>query len=82
LVGIASFKDPIVITFLIGLFVTAVLIVRQTTGGIIIGIVLTTLLAIPIGRWWGDASAVNFGNAQLVTWQGVFPLLILAYCFS
>ncbi len=72
LVGIASFKDPIVITFLIGLFVTAVLIVRQTTGGIIIGIVLTTLLAIPIGRWWGDASAVNFGNAQLVTWQGIF----------
>jgi len=72
LVGIASFKDPIVITFLIGLFVTAILIVRQTTGGIIIGIVLTTLLAIPIGRWWGDASAVNFGNAQLVTWQGVF----------
>ncbi|MDI9874620.1 NCS2 family permease [Flectobacillus rivi] len=72
LVGIASFKDPIVITFLIGLFVTAILIVRQTTGGIIIGIVLTTLLAIPIGRWWGDASAVNFGNAQLVTWQGIF----------
>ena len=72
LVGIASFKDPIVITFLIGLFVTAVLIVRQTTGGIIIGIILTTLLAIPIGRWWGDASAVNFGNAQLVTWQGIF----------
>lgn len=72
LVGIASFKDPIVITFLIGLFVTAVLIVRQTTGGIIIGIVLTTLLAIPIGRWWGNASAVNFGNAQLVTWQGIF----------
>jgi len=72
LVGIASFKDPIVITFLIGLFITAVLIVRQTTGGIIIGIILTTLLAIPIGRWWGDASAVNFGNAQLVTWQGIF----------
>lgn len=43
LVGIASFKDPIVITFLIGLFITAMLIVRQTTGGIIIGIVLTTL---------------------------------------
>ncbi|MDI9866224.1 NCS2 family permease [Flectobacillus sp. DC10W] len=72
LVGIASFKDPIVITFLIGLFITAVLIVRQTTGGIIIGIVLTTLLAIPIGRLWGDASAINFGNAQLVTWQGIF----------
>jgi AGZA family xanthine/uracil permease-like MFS transporter len=72
LVSIASFKDPIVITFLVGLFVTAVLIVRQTTGGIIIGIILTTLLAIPIGRWWGDASAVNFGNAQLVTWQGIF----------
>ncbi|MDI9868366.1 NCS2 family permease [Flectobacillus roseus] len=72
LVGIASFKDPIVIIFLIGLFITAVLIVRQTTGGIIIGIILTTLLAIPIGRWWGDASAVNFGNAQLVTWQGIF----------
>ncbi|MFY7829949.1 MAG: NCS2 family permease [Flectobacillus sp.] len=72
LVGVATLKDPIVVTFLIGLFVTAVLIVRQTIGGIIIGIVLTTLLAIPIGRWWGDASAVNFGHTQLVTWQGVF----------
>lgn len=82
LVGIASFKDPIIITFLIGLFVTAVLIVRQTTGGIIIGIVLTTLLAIPIGRWWGDASAVNFGNAQLVTWQGVFSSPDLSLLFQ
>lgn len=29
-------------------------------------------MIIPIGRLWGDASAINFGNTQLVTWQGIF----------
>jgi len=36
------------------------------------GIISTTILAIPIGRLWGDASAVNFGSATLVSYQGLF----------
>ncbi|MFD2520827.1 NCS2 family permease [Emticicia soli] len=72
ILGITSLHDPIIITFLIGLAVTMILLVKRVQGGIIIGILLTTFLAIPIGRLWGDASAVNFGQKTLVTWQGVF----------
>lgn len=71
LVSIANFHNPIVITFLIGLLLTAVLVVREVKGAIIIGIVITTLLAIPIGRIWGDASTVNFGQKTLVNWNGL-----------
>ena len=72
ILGITSLHDPIIITFLIGLAVTMILLVKRVQGGIIIGILLTTFLAIPIGRLWGDASAVNFGQKTLVTWQGIF----------
>lgn len=72
MIGIASLHDPIIITFLIGLAITMIMLTRHIQGGIIIGILLTTLIAIPIGRWWGDASAINFGQKTLVTWQGVF----------
>jgi len=72
MIGIASIHDPIIITFLLGLAITIVLLTRHIQGGIIIGILLTTLIAIPIGRWWGDASTINFGQKTLVTWQGIF----------
>ncbi|MFC5409627.1 NCS2 family permease [Larkinella bovis] len=71
LVSIASLKDPIILTFSFGLLVTAVLVVRNFPGAIIIGIALTTLAALPVGRWWGDASAVNFGQKTLVNFQGI-----------
>jgi AGZA family xanthine/uracil permease-like MFS transporter len=72
LVSIASLKDPIIVTFIFGLFITSILVIRQVPGAIIIGILLTTLAALPIGRWWGDASAVNFGQKTLVNFQGIF----------
>ncbi len=72
LVGIGNIKDPILLTFLGGLIVTAVLVTKKITGGIVIGILLTTLAAIPIGRWWGDASAINLGQKVLVNWNGVW----------
>lgn len=72
LVGLANFQDPIIITFLVGLILMSILIVRKIQGGIVLGILVTTLLAIPIGRWWGDASAVNFGQKILINWQGFF----------
>lgn len=72
IIGVTSLHDPIVITFLVGLAITMILLVKRIQGGIIIGILFTTLLAIPIGRYWGDASAINFGQKTLVTWQGVF----------
>lgn len=72
LVSLASLKDPHTLTFLAGLLITAVLLVRKVNGAIITGIVFTTILAYPIGRWWGDASAYNFGSPTVVNYTGLF----------
>jgi adenine/guanine/hypoxanthine permease len=64
LVTAAPLSDPAVLTFVFGLLLTAILLIRNVPGAIIIGIVVTTLAAWPIGRWWG-------GNAPLVQWQGL-----------
>ncbi|GAB3492579.1 NCS2 family permease [Spirosoma knui] len=72
LVGIARFNDPVVLTFVFGLLLTSILVVRDVPGAIIIGIVVTTLAAWPIGRFWGDASAINFGQKTLVNFQGIW----------
>jgi adenine/guanine/hypoxanthine permease len=72
LVSLASLKDPHTLTFLAGLLFTALLLVRKVNGAIIIGIVFTTILAYPIGRWWGDAAAYNFGSPTVVNYTGLF----------
>ena len=64
--------NAMTITFIVGLAITAILIVRRLPGALILGIAITTVLAIPIGRLWGDASEINFGTATLVTWNGLF----------
>lgn len=57
-----------IITFLFGLFLTAALVSRNIKGGILIGILFTTVAAIPIGRWWGIVDGV----APLINFNGVF----------
>lgn len=74
LVAMNSFKDPITLTFLAGLLLTGGLISRKVTGAIIIGILFTTVLAWPVGRWWGDASLINFGSPTLVNFTGLFSM--------
>ncbi|MBS1493437.1 MAG: NCS2 family permease [Bacteroidetes bacterium] len=59
-------------TFLAGLAVTIILVIKKVPASLILGIVITTILSIPIGRLWGDASAVNFGTKTLVTFNGIF----------
>ncbi|WAC12604.1 NCS2 family permease [Dyadobacter pollutisoli] len=46
------------LTFIAGLLITVVLLIRNVKGSILIGIMLTSLLAWPIGRWWGGEEAV------------------------
>lgn len=67
--------NSITVTFLIGLLITTVLVTKRVKGALIIGILLTTILSYPIGRFYGDASEINFGVSTLVTWQGLmdFP---------
>jgi AGZA family xanthine/uracil permease-like MFS transporter len=64
--------NPITVTFVVGLTFTSFLIAKRVKGAMIAGIILTTLMAIPIGRLWGDATAINFGTKTLVTFKGVF----------
>lgn len=73
MVGLAKI-DPTLVTFLAGMVITSVLVIKRTKGALIFGIIATTLLAIPIGRYYGDASAVNFGVPTLVTWNGMFSM--------
>jgi AGZA family xanthine/uracil permease-like MFS transporter len=58
--------NPAIITFLAGLLFTAILIARKVKGAILTGILFTTLIAFPIGRWWG------IGAGTLVSWNGIF----------
>ncbi|PWG61346.1 NCS2 family permease [Spiribacter halobius] len=67
--------DAAVLTFLAGLGITAVLVARRVTGALILGIIATTILAIPIGRLWGDGSRFappGSDATTLVNWQGLF----------
>jgi len=70
LVGINKI-DPIIATFIVGLLITSILVIKKVRGAMIVGITITTLLALPIGRLYGDASAINYGVPTLVTWKGI-----------
>lgn len=65
--------NAVTLTFLAGLLITSVFIARRIRGAMILGILLTTLLAVPIGRLWG-APAAGAGTGVLVSWQGLFAL--------
>ena len=69
--GIGELNE-ITITFLLGMLVTSILVIKRINGALIFGIIATTILAFPIGRLYGDASAINFGIPTLVTWKGLF----------
>ncbi|MFD2999549.1 NCS2 family permease [Pontibacter toksunensis] len=59
---------PALLTFLAGLLLTAVLLTKNVRGGILMGILFTTLAAYPIGRWYGGGEDV----VPLVNFQGFF----------
>jgi len=73
LISIGDF-NVVTVTFLIGLMITSILVIKRIKGALIFGIAITTILTIPIGRFYGDASAVNAGIATLVTWKGLFAM--------
>ncbi len=66
--------DATALTFVFGLALTSVLVVKRIRGALIIGIALTTVAAIPVGRLWGDASAINNGLKTLVTYRGLVSM--------
>ena len=51
--------SPIVVTFIFGLLITSLLVIKRVKGALIFGIILTTIAAIPIGRLWGATTLVT-----------------------
>jgi AGZA family xanthine/uracil permease-like MFS transporter len=51
--------NPSLITFLAGFALMIILTLRKVKGAILIGIIITTLLAYPLGRWWGESVVIN-----------------------
>jgi len=69
LVGIGHL-GPATLTFLVGLFFTAILIARKIKGAILYGIIVTTALAWPLGRWWGIDTWSAAASIPLVKGSG------------
>lgn len=63
IVSLGKLSAP-TLTFVAGLAITVILLIRNVKGSILIGIVVTSLLAWPIGRWWG-------GSAPVITIQNI-----------
>ena len=89
--GFITTKDPFIgmghlnaltLTFVAGLFITAILVVLRVKGALIIGIIITTILSYPIGRWYGDASSVNFGNPVLISVKDIVSMPDFGYFFK
>ena len=49
IVGLGNLHDPKVILFLVGLLITSYLVIKNVKGALLIGIVLTTVIAMPFG---------------------------------
>ncbi|OBX36542.1 putative permease YicO [Halomonas elongata] len=55
--------DASLVTFFLGLVATAIFVILRFNGALIMGIALTTLMAAPMGRFWGDE--------VMVAWNGL-----------
>lgn len=75
--------NVITITFLIGLIATSYFVIRNIKGALIFGIIFTTIISIPIGRIWGDATNF-FGAETVVNWNGIisFPDFSLLFALD
>ena len=59
---LANFSDPAVILCVIGLIITAILVIRKVKGAYLIGILATTLIGIPLGV----THLPDFSNYQIL----------------
>ena len=75
---------PVSFTFLAGLALTAGLVARKIPCAFVLGIAATSLLAWPIGRFWGDASSIAGGSPFVSSWNGWFSLpdFSLLFCLD
>ena len=73
--------NAVILTFLVGLVITIILVVKKYKGALIIGIIITTMLAWPIGRWYGDVTTVS-GISNLIDWKGYYAAPDFSWFFK
>ena len=61
--ALANFNNPAILLALVGLVLTSVLVIKNVRGAILIGIVVTSIIAIPMGVV--DLGAINFSENSL-----------------
>jgi adenine/guanine/hypoxanthine permease len=59
--GMGNIDLPILV-FLAGLFITSLLVVKRIKGALILGIIFTSILAWPVGRWLGDTKLIEING--------------------
>lgn len=65
-----GYLDSATLTFLAGLAFTAALVARKVPCAFILGVLVTTLLAWPLGRLWGHEAGSGEAAQPLVAWEG------------
>lgn len=76
--AISEFTEPHVLLAVFGIFLTAILVIKQVRGSILIGIVATTLLGIPLGVV--DLSQANLsGNSLGVAFSELGTTMFAAF---
>lgn len=59
--GMGNIDLPILI-FIIGLFITAFLVIKKVKGALILGILITSIISWPVGRWLGDSKLIEING--------------------
>ena len=86
-VALGSFSEPAVILSIIGFLITSVLVILNVKGGMLLGIIATTLIGIPMGvtNFNGVMSTppsiepifCKFEWSQILSWDMVFTFLFI-----
>ncbi|MBQ0005895.1 MAG: NCS2 family permease [Alistipes sp.] len=89
LVGLGDLKTSASVLFVLGLLITSVLVVLHVKGGILIGMLITTIIGIPLGitKFTGVISMPNsispifcqFEWGQILTWDML--IVVLTFLF-
>ncbi len=80
-IGVSSL-NAITVTFLAGMVVVIILVVKNLKGAFVLAMFIITLMAWPIGRWYGDASAVHHGVKTLINWDGFYAAPDFSWFFK
>ncbi len=74
--SLVNFTQPDTLLAIIGLFLTIILLVKQVKGAILIGIIITTLIGIPMGVV--DLTSIDWTNNSLSNAFGDLKITFLA----